>query len=176
MEKEVAKPEVHKCCDILNPEVISLLETQLEQECSNMRIYQFFAAYFNRIGLIDLKFYYEKRAEEEFDHYKRIVDFLNFNLVDYKLTSIPEVKFDFADSIEVFEKTWQLEMETTKMFYDIYDLALENQDYITMQWLMKDDGLINEQSEELNISHKALQIAKMNLDWISKADAIRKLL
>ena len=165
-----------KCCAVISPDVVKSLESQLVQEMHNMRIYQKFATYFNNVGLNDLVKYYRTRANEELQHYTNICEFLENNLVDYNFHDIPKIDIEIKDSIEPFEMTVQLELDTTKSLYDIYDDANENQDYITMQWLMNPNGLIAEQSEEMRTSNKALEIAKMNLDWISKAKAISDLL
>lgn len=164
------------CCDVIPAEVIKLLEEQLVNEIHNMRVYQTFAVYFNNIGLNSLYSYYKTRAYEEFHHYSNICEFLDNNLVKYNFIEIPECKIDIKNSTDPFELTVQLELDTTDAFYEIYELAEKNHDYITMQWLMKPNGLIEEQSEEMRTSYKALEIANMNLDWISKADAIFKLL
>lgn len=168
--------KTHKCCDVVHPDVVSMLEKQLSHELNNMRIYQKLSSYFNSLGLNDLAKYYRLRSHEEFMHYSSICEFLDNNIVEYSFVEVPEVKVDLEDSINPFEVTVQLEFETTRMIANIYEVAQENQDYITSQWLMKPNGLIEEQSEELRTSTKALEIAKMNLDWISKAKAILELL
>lgn len=175
MKIEKTTTEV-KDCDIISNDVIKALEAQLVHEMHNMRTYQKFAIYFNKLGLNDLVKYYRVRAHEEFLHYTSICEFLENNLIDYNFIEIPALDIKIEDSINPFELTLQLEIDTTKQFYDIYELAQDNQDYITTQWLMCPKGLIEEQSEEMRTSSKALEIAKMNLDWISKAKAISELL
>ena len=87
-----------------------------------------------------------------------------------------EVNEEFDEHIDVFKLTVAVEEETTKMIYDIIDLAHEEKDWLTLAWLTKSEGaeLCLEQSEEMSISELALDIASQDGTWIEKGRAILK--
>lgn len=160
----------------LSENMIDLLIKQISHELHNYTLYKTFANYFSSCGLLDLCKYYQARANEEQEHHQWIVDYLDERGVFFKYPAIAEVNEEFDEHIDVFKLTVAVEEETTKMIYDIIDLAHEEKDWLTLAWLTKSGGaeLCLEQAEEMSISELALDIASQDGTWIEKGRAILK--
>ena len=151
--------------------MVSLFVRQIAHELHNYTLYKTFANYFGNEGLALLQEYYNLRADEELLHHNWLVGFLNERGVMFKY---PE----FEDYVAPFELTVKVEEETTKMIYEIVNLAQKENDWITFAWLMQNDeknGAMNmEQLEELSISNLALDIATQDGSWLEKERSIMK--
>ena len=161
----------------LSENMINLLIKQISHELHNYTLYKTFANYFGSEGLNLLKEYYIGRADEELLHHNWIVDYLDERGVFFKYPAVPEVNEEFNERIDVFELTVAVEEETTKMIYEIVDLANKEHDYLTLSWLMQNGNgakLVQEQTEELAISNLALDIASQDGSWFEKERAILK--
>lgn len=159
---------------ILSDKIVDKLIEQISHEMYNHNLYSGFANYYKIKGLEDLYQYYTKRAHEELEHHRWIIDYLNENHIGFVYPTIPEVTETYDDLITPFELTLDKEIETTNLILKIVDLAQEDKDWITFNWLMRDNApcLVAEQREEESISRTALFIAKQDDSWISKAGAI----
>ena len=116
-----------------------------------------------------------ERANEEQTHHQWIVDYLDERGVFFKYPAIAEVNEEFEEHLDVFKLTVAVEEETTKMIYEIVDLATKENDYLTLVWLMHNGNgakLVAEQSEEMAISELALDIASQDGTWIEKGRTI----
>lgn len=154
--------------------MIDKLVDQIKHELYNHNLYKTFANFFNSEGLVKLYMYYTSRAEEELLHHNWIVNYLNANHIEFKYPTIPQISEEFDDYITPFELTLKKEIETTNLINEIVELALEEKDWLTFNWLMKDSGskLVAEQLEEESISRTVLYIAEQDDSWISKEVAI----
>lgn len=158
----------------LSKEIVDKLVEQISHEMYNHNLYSGFANYYKTQGLEDLYVYYTNRANEELEHHKWIIDYLNENHIEFKYPAIPEVSETYDDLTTPFELTLDKELETTDLILDIVDLAQDEKDWLTFNWLMRDSApcLVAEQREEESISKTALVIANQDDSWISKASAI----
>lgn len=159
----------------LSENMINLLIKQISHELHNYTLYKTFANYFSSCGLLDLCVYYQERANEEQTHHQWIVDYLDERGVFFKYPAIAEVNEEFEEHIDVFKLTVAVEEETTKMIYEIVDLATKENDYLTLAWLMHNGNgakLVAEQSEEMSISELALDVASQDDTWIEKGRTI----
>jgi ferritin len=155
----------------IGSKVSGLLIEQVANELYYHALYRTFANYFAVKGLDNLEKYYIKRAEEEINHHRWIVDRLNYVDVEFSYPAIKEVNVNIDNEITPFIKTLDVEIGTTKEIYDIANAAKEENDWETLKWLQ--ETLINEQTEEEHISRRYLKIAQKNdADWITKADEI----
>lgn len=162
----------------MSEDMVSLFVRQIAHELHNYTLYKTFANYFGNEGLVLLQEYYNLRADEELLHHNWLVGFLNERGVMFKYPAISEVSEEFEDYVAPFELTVKVEEETTKMIYEIVNLAQKENDWITFAWLMQNDeknGAMNmEQLEELSISNLALDIATQDGSWLEKERSIMK--
>lgn len=142
------KDNSRKVCT-LSTEVQKLLLRQLKHEMQNHNIYMSFANYFGVRGLVVLEKYYKERADEEYLHHSWIRKYLNENDAEYIYPTIDQFDKKLENLVTPFELTVELEIETTKMIYDIVNQAGDEGDWATFNWLnghSKDSGmLVNEQ-------------------------------
>lgn len=168
--------DTRRCLD-LSDEMVNLLVKQIGHELHNYTLYKTFANYFSNVGLNGLKEYYDGRADEELLHHNWIRDYLIERGVFFNYPSVSEVNESFTDHIDIFKLTVDVEEETTELIYSIVDLAKQENDYLTLGWLMQNGNgakLVMEQAEELDISNLALEIASMDGSWFEKECAILK--
>ncbi len=133
-----------------------LLVKQISHELFNHNLYRTFANFFATEGIVDLEKYYIKRAEEELEHHRWIVDRLNETDYDFMYPSVEQVEEKFEDYIDPFKLTVLKEIETTELINKIADAAFEEKDWQTITWLQQ--KLIPEQHEEESTSRTALDI------------------
>ena len=162
----------------LSEDMINILIKQISHELHNYSLYKTFANYFANNGLNLLQEYYDGRANEELLHHQWISDYLIERGVFFKYPTIDEINEEFEKHLDVFELTVEVEEETTKLIYQIVDLAHKENDYLTLGWLMQNGTgakLVMEQSEELAISNFALDVASQdNSSWLEKERTILK--
>lgn len=161
----------------LSDNMVDLLVKQIGHELHNYILYKTFAGYFSNVGLNLLATYYTERANEELTHHQWICDYLTERGVFFKYPAISEVNEEFTDHIDVFKLTVDVEEDTTDLIYSIVDLARQENDYLTLGWLMQNGNgakLVMEQAEELDISNLALEIACQESSWLDKERAILK--
>ena len=158
----------------LSESMVNLLIKQISHELHNYTLYKTLANYFGTNGLNLLKEYYLGRANEELLHHQWIVDYLDERGVFFKYPSVAEVTEEFDEYLDAFELTLVVEEETTKLIYEIVDLAKKEEDYLTLCWLMQDAGsmLLKEQAEEIAISEFALDVASKEGSWFEKERVI----
>ncbi|RBQ24608.1 hypothetical protein ALNOE001_00350 [Candidatus Methanobinarius endosymbioticus] len=154
----------------IGSEIVDLLVEQIGHELYNHNLYRTFANYFAVKGLHKLEEYYVGRADEEVKHHQWIVDRLNYTDVSYKYPNIPAVKVDIKDEEDTFVQTFDKELETTALIYNIVKAAEKEGEWGTVKWLQ--DTLVDEQTEEEHISRKFLKIARQDIDWVTKEDYI----
>ena len=174
-----SKKEDDLYCSRISAKLIKMLVKQRSDELYNMNLYSYFANVLDMLGLHMLAKYYDGRSNEEFLHHKWINEFLRSVYMDN--SAIEFDKFDQVNRVEadidckniilIFELTMKAELETTNNIFAILEQAKEERSFFTSKWL-NDKFLIGEQREEEKTSIKALQIARMDVDWLTKEQSI----
>lgn len=123
----------------LSMKMQELLVRQIQHEIYNHNLYRTFANFFAVKGLTLLEKYYIDRAEEEKHHHDWITNYLSTSDACIKYPSIPEISEVFEDLVDPFRLTVDKEIETTNLIYEMVELAMEENDWMTYQWLMADD-------------------------------------
>jgi ferritin len=162
---------------LLSSEIQQLLIAQITHELKNHNLYKNFENYFSIVGLKDLEIYWNKRAEEEYNHHKWIFDYMSEAdcKVLYEVTPLNTEQQEIKTIADPFIFTVTREIETTQMLYKIYEQALSEKDYMTASWLF--EKLIKEQIEEENTSRMALTILELEEgDIFNKCKKIKSLL
>lgn len=163
-----------KC--ILSDDMIKLLLRQLQKELYNMNLYFSFSNYYGVRGYQVLEEYYRLRAEEEKHHHDWCMKYLNNSDAEYKYPEIPAINERWNDMVTPFQITVDAEILTTEYINEIVDLAIDEGDWQTYQFLMSENDdtgrLVQEQFEEMSISRTALDIAKSEGSWLRKEKSI----
>lgn len=170
--KEETKIKSHD----MSEDMINLFVKQIAHELHNYTLYKTFANYFGNEGFILFQEYYNLRADEELLHHNWLVDFLNERGVMFSYPSVAEVVEEINDYTTPFELTVNVEEETTRMIYEIVNLAQKEGDWITFSWLMQNNektgALVMEQLEEESISNLVLDIVTQDGSWLEKERSV----
>jgi len=159
---------------LINNEIGQLMVKQIAHELKNYNLYLSYANYFSVEGILDLEEYYKKRAKEENNHHKWLMNYLSE--ADFKFM-YPAVEMNtekINNYIDPFVQTVDREILTTQMLYAIYEQATAEKDLMTAWWLY--ETLIKEQIEEENVSRMARTIIEEPADIFIKAGHILSLL
>lgn len=160
----------------LSEDMVNMLVKQLQSELSNYHLYRTFSAYFSRNHLYKLALYYKFRSDEENTHHDWIFSYLSACDAEFEYPEIKASNVDIKSHLTPFEMTVDKEIETTLGIYQIVNLAAEEGDWNTFQWLHGNSSiegkLISEQQEEETLSRRILGLARVDTDWITKQDAI----
>jgi ferritin len=181
---EVAEPKgaelMHKKDNMdsyaIHEDLQKMLIDQMAHELYNHNLYMSISNFYSVKGLKKLSLYYQRRAEEEYNHYMWCVSFANEADMGYIMPSIDAISEKWGDDlIKPFNITLDAEIDTTDMIYDMVDKAKDLEDYIFLQWLNKPGLLLEEQLEEMSLSRKALAIMSLDDSILAKQDAIASL-
>ncbi len=127
-------------------EIISqMLNEQVNKEFYSAYLYLSYANYFVEHGLDGFANWYQVQAQEERDHAMLITQYLQNNdaKVVYEAISKPESVWE--KPLDVLEAGFAHEKYVTESIHRIYDVASEEKDYRTLQFL---DWFVKEQGEE----------------------------
>lgn len=160
--------------NLLSDPIASMLVDQLGHELKNYNLYKSFANYYGVKGYSDLETYFNKRASEELVHSEWIHKFLSDSDHQFTYPIVEANVWNVESLIDPFIQTVTREIETTQLIYKIYEVALDEKDYMTSSWLFKD--LIREQIEEENTSRMAQTIMELDADLLIRAKRVLELL
>lgn len=129
----------------INEKTVKLLNEQVNKEFYSAYLYLSFSIWFAEKGLMGFAHWYDLQAKEELEHANKFIKYLGENELEIKLEAIakPESKFDSMELI--IRSALEHEKFITDSISVIYDDALENKDYRTMEFL---NFFIKEQMEE----------------------------
>ncbi|MEA3327437.1 MAG: ferritin [Chloroflexota bacterium] len=121
------------------------INTQIGEELKASNGYANMAAYFNKQGLVRLTEMFFEQSEEEREHAMKFVHYLLEVDGDLAIPAIPEVSYQFKSVKEAFETALSWEKAVTQMINNLVDLAVEEKDYATQNFLA---WYVDEQVEE----------------------------
>lgn len=149
---------------------------QVAHELKNHNLYKSFANHFSVEGITDLEEFFNKRAQEEYNHHQWLYDHLSEADVKftYPVVEANTEKITALDYLSPFVQTIDREILTTQMLYAIYDAANIEKDFMTTSWLY--DQLIKEQIEEEALSRMSLKIMQEDSDIFIRAEHVLALL
>lgn len=158
---------------IISEKVAKLMTDQISRELYNHNVYRSFANFYYNYGLLKLYQYYDMRANEEYNHHQWLRDRLNRAGVDFSYPAVPQVKQEhiILGPEGSFDRTVNLEIETTAWISKIVEACLEERDFQTERWLKT--VMLEEQFEEEVVSRTVAEIAQQeDVDWLTKEDSI----
>lgn len=121
------------------------LNEQMNYELYSAHVYLAIAAYCSGESLDGFANFFMVQAEEEKFHGMKIYKFLNDRGKRATLDGMPVPKNDYASILDAFEHAFEHEKEVTRRIYHLSDLALNDREHATMQFLK---WFIDEQVEE----------------------------
>ena len=143
----------------LQPNIISILNSQIANELQSSQIYRGMACYLDNIGWSNASKYFMKSADEELEHMRKVYNYLFDKNCKAVVPCCKDVQQEFADIRDVLTKSLEHEIVVTSNWENIAKLACDSNDKTTMffsQWF------INEQVEEESKIRELLYL--LNLD------------
>ncbi|MFC5532312.1 ferritin [Cohnella yongneupensis] len=121
------------------------LNEQMNFELYSAHVYLAIAAYCSGESLDGFANFFMVQAEEEKFHGMKIYKFLNDRGRRATLDGMPTPNNEYKSILDAFEHAFEHEKEVTKRIYHLSDLALNDREHATMQFLK---WFIDEQVEE----------------------------
>lgn len=143
---------------MISKKVEEALNKQLNAELYSSYYYLAMSAYFESLDLNGFATWFRLQSNEEYGHAMKLFDYIHQIGGTVKLSEIAAPKTDWKDYVDVFKDTFEHEQSVTKMINELVDLAMEEKDHATtnfMQWF------ISEQVEEEATSAQILKKIEM---------------
>ena len=140
---------------MISQKVLDALNEQLNWELYSAYIYLAMESYANDAGLTGLANWMRAQVLEEMSHADKFMSYINQQGGRVELKAIAEPPKDYSSMLDAFEKTLAHEKEVTKKIYALVDLARENKDHATenfLQWYVSEQ--VEEESSVLEIIQK----------------------
>lgn len=143
---------------MLSSKMEKALNKQLNAELASSYLYLSMAAYFESENLEGCAGWMRVQAQEENLHGMKFYDFIHSRGGRVTLTAIEGPKTEWESVIDGFDGALAHEKKITKSINDLVNLALEEKDNATHQFLM---WFVAEQVEEEDTVGKIIQNLKM---------------
>lgn len=141
---------------MLKKSIESALNKQLNAELYSSYLYLSMSAYFETIPLKGFAKWLRLQAAEEQEHGMKFYDYIIEAGGTVTLAQIAAPKSAWKSAREVFEEVYAHEQKVTGLIHNLMDLAIEEKDYATQQFL---SWFVTEQvEEEANASDICAQI------------------
>ena len=130
---------------MLKPTMQDACNKQINAEMFSAYLYLSMATYFESKDLQGMANWMKVQAQEEMVHAMKFYDFINERRGRVVLTSIGSPKTDWSSPLEAFEDAFKHECGITGRINDLVDLAIEEKDHATQNFLQ---WFVAEQVEE----------------------------
>lgn len=125
--------------------LMNQLNDQFNFELLSGYYYMAMASYCESENMRGFAHFLQKQAVEEYEHAMKFYEFINDIDGRVKMQAMDEPKNEFDSFLEVFQTALHHEQVVTSRIYDLLNLAKEENDYPTMQFLQ---WFVEEQVEE----------------------------
>ncbi|MHA7964514.1 ferritin [Paenibacillus sp. CAU 1782] len=129
----------------MNDNLAKALNDQMNFEFYSAHVYLAMAAYCSGDSLDGFANFFIVQAEEERFHAMKIYKFLNDRGRRATLDALPEPSNEYSSMLHAFQQGYKHEQQNTKRFYDLSDIALNDREHATINFLK---WFIDEQVEE----------------------------
>lgn len=142
---------------LISNKMKSALDAQIGHEFGAMLQYVSIASYFAGESLPELTSKFFSQADEERQHALRFVKFIVDAGGHPAIPPIPAPKSDFQNAAEAVEQSLLWEKAVTKQITDLVDLARDQKDHITENFLA---WFLTEQLEEMSSMETLLRMVQ----------------
>lgn len=128
--------------------VLKAINVQIKNELQAHYNYLGMSAHFERTPYLGFAAWMRFQSSEEYTHAMKLYDYLRERNATIELNAIDAPKTVYGSGpIEIFESALVQEQGVTQQINDLYELALKEKDYATLQFLT---WFLQEQVEEEN--------------------------
>ena len=146
---------------MLSKKMNDALNEQINAEFYSAYLYLSMEAYFESVDLPGFANWMRAQIQEESMHAMKLYDFVNERGGRVLLKTIEGPATEWASPLAVFEATYAHEQKVTGLINGLVDLAVEEKDHATNNFLQ---WFVNEQVEEEASADAVLQQLKMVKD------------
>lgn len=125
--------------------LVNALNDQFNFELLSGYYYMAMASYCDSENMGGFAHFLQEQAKEEYEHAMKFYEFLNDIDARVKMQAMGEPKNEYNSFLEVFQEALSHEQLVTKKINNLLDLAKEENDYPTLQFLQ---WFVAEQVEE----------------------------
>ena len=130
---------------MLNEKVAKLLNEQINAELYSAYLYLDFANFYEEQGLNGFANWYQVQVQEEVDHAKLMMQYMQNNDLKVTLEAIAKPGIQLKENMDALQEGLKHEQYVTSLIHNLYDAAYSVKDFRTMQFL---DWFVKEQGEE----------------------------
>lgn len=130
---------------MISKRVAAEILKQVDREFMSERMYIAMEYYFKTLDLNSYAELFRQYALEERTHAYKMLEFLDTHNCPTNIGEIESVPTKYDSPKNVFEKAYAHEIQVTKWITDIYNIAIEEKDVVSQQFL---DWFLEEQTEE----------------------------
>jgi ferritin len=130
---------------MLEPDVEKALNMQIAWELTASQEYLALAAQFEAMNLKGFAKYMRRQSEEEREHALRLFDHICARGGRVRLQAVPQPRIEFDSTRAIFQAAYDREQANTRSINELYQLALQENDFATQTMLR---WFIEEQVEE----------------------------
>lgn len=128
--------------------VLKAINAQIKNELQAHYNYLGMSAHFERTPYLGFAKWMRFQSNEEYTHAMKLYDYLRERNATIELSAIEAPKTVYGSGpVEIFESALVQEQGVTQQINDLYELALKEKDYATLQFLT---WFLQEQVEEEN--------------------------
>ncbi|MEA2083721.1 MAG: ferritin [Thermodesulfobacteriota bacterium] len=146
---------------MLNKKIQEAINSQINAEIYSSYLYLSMSAYFESISLSGFANWMRAQAQEEMVHAMKFYDYVNERGGRVILGPIEAPPSEWESPVAVFDATYQHEQKVTGLINDLVDLAIEEKDHATNNFLQ---WFVSEQVEEEASASAVLNKAKLTGD------------
>ena len=143
---------------MLSQKMEESLNKQVNAELYSSYLYLSMSAYFSEINLSGCAHWMRLQAQEELSHALKLYDYINERGGRPVLESIEAPRSSWGSPTEVFENVLSHEQKVTGLINDLVDLAIQQKDHATNNFLQ---WFVSEQVEEEASANEVLQRIRM---------------
>jgi ferritin len=117
------------------------INEQIRDELYSAYLYLSMAAYFESNSLPGFASWMRAQSQEEVEHAMKFFDFVNERGGRVKLQAIQQPIVEFESPLAVFEATYEHEQKVTALIHNLYEVALEENDYaaqVMLHWFIEE--------------------------------------
>lgn len=151
---------------LISKELENAINQQVGAEFAASMQYVSIATYFDSDDLPQLAAFFYRQAEEEKEHAMKFAHYVVDAGGQVRIPAIPETKYDFQTAKECAELALAWENDVTKMINNLMDIAINQKDYISQDFLR---WFVTEQLEEISTMGTLLNTirrAGSNILWV----------
>lgn len=143
---------------MLKPQILEVLNKQLNNEFYSAYLYLAMASYFDSVNLEGFAAWSQVKAREEMDHAMKMYNYIVDRNERAVLFDIKAPQQEWQSPLHAVEDSYNHEREVTQDIHTIMNLARELKDYSTEVFI---HWYVNEQIEEEISADKVLQKVRM---------------